>query len=627
MAKARLSGTLAVILHADVAGSTALVQQDKELAHERIHEAFQLFSGIVKTHAGHILEIRGDALLAEFNRAADAVSAALSFQAAHAERLQRLGDDLRPAIRIGITMGEVVIADNTVTGAGVVQAQRIEQLAQPGGVCISAPIHDALSQRMPFDYDSLGERELKGFDDPVRIYRVSLRAGAEIPRGGTRDGRPAARARYLATAALVAVLCIIALAWLKPWAPAVESQSQIASTEIGQKPSIAVLAFDNMSGDPEQEHISDGIAEDIITDLSQLHELAVIARNSSFSYKGNPTPVQQIGKELNARYLVEGSVRKSANQIRITAQLIDTGNGHHLWAERYDRELTDAFKVLDEITQRIVAALSIKLTGSEQQQLAHHATDDFEAYELFQQGRRFVSTYTEEGFSRGKQMFERAIALDPDFARAYGGLAVAMMRQIIAGYVDDPAEARQRALELAKKAVSIYPDSPEVQWALGYIHMYLVQYDDAVAALQRAVELSPSFADGHALLALIRNNQGRAAEAIELIEKAIALNPHYSWDYLYNLGRAHYALGNYQQAADYLGSALQRNESPLHPRVFLIASYVQLGRQDDAEWEVDELSLQYPESTISHLQNTTPITDAALLEKLLQDLRTAGVPE
>jgi TolB-like protein len=566
--------------------------------------------------------------LAKFKSASEAVAAALAFQADQAYYISRLKGDLKPTLRIGIAMGEVVIADNTVTGAGVVLAQRVEQLAVPGGLCITAALHESLPRRLPFDLEDLGDQVLKGFDDPVHVYRVQLSQGALIPPPEKKsDARPSqAKWKLYTSAVIISVVAITLILWLKPWKFEKKPILPDSALLLVDKPSIAVLSFDNMSNDPDQDYLSDGIAENIITDLSQLSKLSVIARNSSFTYKGTATKVQDIGKNLGVDYLVEGSVRKAGNQIRITVQLVDTSNGHHLWAERFDRELTNIFAMQDEITEKIVSALSIQLTGGEQQQLAHNATNSFEAYDLFLQGQRFRS-YSEEDLEQATEIYKNVIKLDPDFARAYGAMAIVIIRQVFAGYTDSPAELEERALELARTAESIYPKSPEVLWALGYVHMYRNQFEEAVEALERAVSLSPSYADGYALLALIKNNQGHGEDAIRLIEKGIELNPHYSWHYLYNLGRAHYTLGHYMQASEYLQETLELNVTPSHPRLFLIASYVQLGQQEDAEWESMQLDVSHPEITLSHLRQTLPISDTELMDRLVNDLRSAGVAE
>ena len=327
MTQSRRTGKLAVILHADIAGSTSLVQQDEHLAHERIQDTFLRFSGTIEKYQGHVRELRGDALLAEFERASDAVTAVLAFQAEQAEFVAQLNDNIQPAVRVGISLGEVIIADNTVTGAGVVLAQRIEQLAEPGGLCITGAVHEALPQRMPFEQDDLGERQVKGFDEQIKVYAVSLCPGASIPE------------------------------------PEALPQTEAVALALPDKPSIAVLPFTNMSGDSEQEYFSDGITEDIITALSRISGLLVVARNSTMVYKGKTVDVRQVGKEQGVRYVLEGSVRKGGNRVRITAQLIDATTGHHQWADRYDRDLNDIFAVQDEVTRNVTLELQVQLTG------------------------------------------------------------------------------------------------------------------------------------------------------------------------------------------------------------------------------------------------------------------------
>ena len=629
MEKEQLSRKLAVILHADVAGSTTLVQQNEALAHERIKGAFGRFSEVINSYGGVTRELRGDAILAEFDRASDAVSAALAFQISNRNFNLALNDDIRPILRIGVSLGEVIVADNTITGAGVVLAQRVEQLAEPDGLCITAALHEALPRHMPFELDDLGEQAIKGFDDPVHVYKVSITSGQSIPPPDltVKTGSSSGKRQVVAAAVIALVLASGLFYFFMPRDTGTEEAQVDVAVPSADKPSIAVLPFNNMSDDPNTDYFSDGISEDIITDLSQLKNLAVIARNSSFTYRNTSAKVQDIGKDLGAEYLLEGSVRKAGNQIRITAQLIDTVNGHHLWAERFDRELIEMFALQDEITEKIVSALSIQLSGDEQRQLAKNATNSFEAYDLFLQGQILGARFTKEDSLEAAQTYRKAIELDPGFARAYGALAITLTRQVFGGHSDSPAETKERSLEMARKAVAINPDSPQAQWALGYVYMYRNQFDKAIDALERSVSLSPSYADGYAMLALINNNLGHAEEAIRLIEKGMKLNPYYSWDYLYNLGRAYYALGDYQKATEYLQQALERNEAPRVLRLFLIASLVQLDRLEDAEWEVMQLEVTNPEVTLSHLNSVLVIADTELLNRLMNDLRSAGMAE
>ena len=629
MEKDQLSRKLAVILHADVVGSTTLVQQNEALAHERIQGAFNCFSEIINSYTGITRELRGDAILAEFDRASDAVSAALAFQISNQDFNSTLNDDIQPRLRIGVSLGEVIIADNTITGAGVVLAQRVEQLADPDGLCITAALHEALPKHMPFELDDLGEQVLKGFDDPVHVYKVSVSSGQSIPPPEENyKVSPSSSKWHIVTSAVIALVVTVVLVYFfEPWKTGTEKAQVDIAVPQADKLSIAVLPFTNMSDDPDQVYFSDGISEDIITDLSQLKNLSVIARNSSFTYRNTSVKVQDIGRDLGAKYLLEGSVRKAGNQIRITAQLIDADSGHHLWAERFDRELTEMFALQDEITDKIVSALSIRLSSAEQQQLSRSMTNSFEAYDLFLQGQISGASFTEEGIAKAIQTYRKAINLDYDFARAYGALAVMLTREVNMGFSNSPVETMERSLEMARKAVSINPDSPQAQWALGYVYMYRKQFDLAVEVLEQAVSLAPSYADGYALLALIKNNLGEAEDAISLIKKGMELNPYYSWDYLYNLGRANYALGRFEEAKNYLLQAMERNQAPGVNRVFLVASLVQLGELEDAEWEIMQLETSHPQYSLSNLSQVLPITDQILRDRLNDDLRTAGMAE
>ncbi|MFA9419018.1 MAG: adenylate/guanylate cyclase domain-containing protein [Gammaproteobacteria bacterium] len=630
MAKDRLSGKLAVILHADVAGSTQLVQQDEHLAHERIQDAFRRFSDTIGKYHGRVQELRGDALLAEFDRPSDAVSATLSFQSNHSKYLSSLEGDLKPEIRVGIAMGEVVVADNTVTGAGVVLAQRVEQLANPGGLCISSAVQESLSKRLPVEFNNLGEQTLKGFDNPVKVFSVKLKSGETVSPPQSRSQirlHQNFRKQYgLVIVVLIIIGVSIYLAYKGGQQEYPTSMDQM-SLPIPDKPSIAVLPFANNSNDPDQEYLSDGISGDIITDLSKIKGLTVIARNSSFNFRDKTTTVQEIGKNLGVNYILGGSVQKSGNRLRVTAQLVDAKTGHQLWAERFDHGLTDIFLLQDEITREIISALSIRLSVDEQKHLGGNVPTSFEAYDLFLRGQQVSVDFSEEAIAQAVELYRQAIRLDPNYAHAHGALALARIRQFFMGFTDTPVRMRDRALELARKAADMDPGSHQIQWSLGYIHMYRKEFDEALQAAESAVSLSPNYADGYALLALVKNNLGQADEVIPLIEKAMVLNPHYTWDYIYQLGRAYYALGEYEKAVPYLRQALERNESAGYPRLFLAASYVNLGQVDEAEWEITQAQMAHPEYTYAHLHKTAPIGNKKLLDRFFSDLRTAGLTE
>ncbi len=409
------------------------------------------------------------------------------------------------------------------------------------------------------------------------------------------------------------------------WFQRPELDSQPISP-LPDKPSIAVLPFTNMSNDAEQEYFVDGMTEDVITDLSKLSGLFVIARNSVLTYKDKSPDVQQVAEELGVKYVLQGSVRRVGDQLRINAQLVNAETGKHLWAERYDRQLQSFFVIQDEIAASIVQALKIQLGAQETKTLQARATINFEAYDLFLKGQRSFSSRTRENISEAINMYRKAIELDPGFSRAYGATAVAMTFQYRRGFTDTPLETMNLALELAQKAVTMNSNIPQVYWSLGYVHLFRKDYDKAVQAVQRAIEISPNYADAYGLLSLIFNHQGNPEGAITSISKGMELNPYYSYDYPYNLGRAQYLAGQYQDAIDNLTKALDKNETAPTPRIYLIASYIKQGLIDDAEWEAEQLQVQNPEMTISQLRRTSAQKDT-LMDELALDLRKAGVPE
>jgi TolB-like protein/class 3 adenylate cyclase/Flp pilus assembly protein TadD len=593
MAKDRLSGKLAVILHADVAGSTDLVQQDKQLAHERIQDAFLRFSTTVENYQGHVVELRGDALLAEFERASDAVSAALSFQSDHTYHLSRLNDDLRPTLRVGIAMGEVIVADSTVTGAGVVQAQRVEQLADPGGVCVTAAIHESLSKRMPFDLEDLGEQMLKGFDIPVRVYRVELSASQStpLPQQDSKNETTQNKSKlFVATIVIALVLAGGAAYWFKTQEPKVEAASiERMAFPLPDKPSIAVLPFTNMSNDTEQEYFVDGLTEDLITDISKVSGLFVIARNSVFTYKGKAVKVRQVAEELGVRYVMEGSVRRVGNQVRITAQLIDATTGGHLWAERYDGSLQDIFLLQDQVTRKIVSALKITLTVEEEAQQAQHSTGNAEAHDAFLQGWAHYKLGARADLARSIPYLEEAVRLDPGYADAHALLATVYWDALKKDWAFDLSMPSFEAEDLANHHLEEALKTPNLlahaQQSRVYLSMGLP--GKAVREAEMAVALDPNSASAYAALAdtLILTN--RPQEGLDAIRKAIRLDPHHPPQYLTILGAAQFGLEQFEAAVTSFERAVKRNPDSETSLIYLASSYGHLGdlRKADATIE------------------------------------------
>ncbi len=519
-----------------------------------------------------------------------------------------------------------------IFGDGVNVAARLEGLAEPGGICISEQVHMALGSKLPLEYEDLGAQEVKNIAEPVRAYQVHLKSGAELPQPSEHQKQvgPSKSRRWQPITATIVIILIVSggvAYWFKPWEPREDSSTmeQMEFPSPGTA-SIAVLPFKNMSNDKEQEYFVDGMTDDLITDLSKLSGLFVIARNTVFTYKDSPVKIQQVAEDLGVRYVLEGSVRRTEGQIRINAQLIDATTGGHLWAERYDRQLKNIFAIQDEITANIVQALEIRLTTQEQEALVADSTINFDAYDLFLQGQRSFSAQNREGISDAINTYREVIKLDPNFSRAYGAMARALAFQYRLGYTETPLETLNLALEMAQKAVSINNKVPQAYWSLGYVQLYRKEYEKAVKATQRAIEISPNYADAYGLLAFINNNQGNPQQAIASITRGMHLNPYYTYEYLYTLGQAQYLSGNYLDAVENLIKALEKNETVPAPRVYLIASYVKQGLIDDAEWEVDQLQIYSPEITISHLKRVSA-QKSTLMDELASDLRKAGFPE
>ncbi len=630
------TGKLIVILHADVVGSTALVQRDERRAHERITDAFQRFASTIQGYYGQVLEIRGDALVAEFARASDAVCASLRFQHENAEHNEALSDDLVTKVRIGIGLGEVVIADDTVTGAGVVLAQRLEQLAEPDGVCLQGAAYETVPRRLPFEYRSLGEQKLKGFEEPVRAYTVSVISGESPPEPEQAAAALSVSTRRISRryiAGGIVALAIVAgtTAWLTPWQVTEEETVSIEKMAfpLPDKPSIAVLPFTNMSKNPEQEYFADGMTEDLITDLSKISGLFVIARNSSFYYKGKQVIVKQVAQELGVRFVLQGSVRRSGNRVRINTQLIDATTGGHAWAERYEGVMTDVFALQDEVTNKIITALAIKLTGTERRNLALMPTENLEAYDSFLRAERGLYSQNSEDLAAALSYFRRATEIDPTFARAWAGHARAAVDiwrfdwfDIMPGHL-----ARRKAYEAASRALSLDPSNAQAFSVLAILQMVESHYDEALDSARKAVTLSPNDADAQLNLALIRSYAGEHDEAVETMEVALRLNPKPPSGFYRLAGFIQLMANNYDKAVSLLTKA--RNASPSDPsHQELAMAYAQKGQFNQARVEVDGMLKLWPAANLAYyrvLYSHHKREDD--LNFRIDALRKAGLPE
>ena len=548
------SRKLAVILHADVVGSTALVQKDETIAHERIRDAFHRFSGTIGIYNGIAHEIRGDALVAEFARASDAVSASLAFQTVNVIHNRESNGEICPEIRIGIAMGEVIIADHTLTGEGVVLAQRLEQIAEPGGVVIQSAVYETLPRRLPFDCEDLGEREVKGFVEPVRMYVVSLKPGSVIPE------------------------------------PEKLTRPEGSVQNLAEKPAIAVLPFTNMSDDPEQEYFSDGITEDIITALSYFRTFPVIARNSTFTYKGKAIRIQQIAAELGARYVLEGGIRKAGERIRITAQLVDAETGHHVWADKFDSTIDDIFDVQDEISKKIVVTIQPELAQAELEKATVKRPENLTAWDLILRGMAFANKHTLDDHDSAREAFESAIDLDPDYAGAWAGLAWSYLAKIALVGTDERQNLLETGLQAALRAVELDDRSSFAHYVLGVAYAWEEQYTKSISEAEISLQLNPYHAQAYMGLGNRLDLAGRTAEGISKMEQGLHLSPRdpFSPVVMAYLSRAHLSQEQPAEALGWIEKAvnLKSNSPDLQYRYAICLAH--LDRVEEAKKALNE---------------------------------------
>ena len=590
MADRRVQRRLAAILAADVVGYSRMVEMDEAGTVGRLMTLqVDLIQPVIKEEGGRVVKLMGDGLLVEFGSAVDAVRGAIAMQAAINLRNQDISEAESLIFRVGVNVGDVIIDGDDIHGDGVNVAARLEGLCQPGEIFISGTVFDQVEGKLETVFDDLGEHTVKNIVRPIRVYRV---------RSGDRDGAV-------------------------PVAPAVPAAPAASS----DKASIAVLAFNNMSGDVEQEYFSDGISEDIITDLSKVSGLHVIARNSSFAYKDKTVSVPDVAAELGVRHVLEGSVRKAGNRIRVTAQLIDATTGGHVWAERYDRDLTDIFAVQDELTQQIVTALKVTLTEQEQDQLVHKGTADVEAYNLFLRGRDHVWLLTESGNIAARDLFGHAIEIDPGYAAAHALTAFTHLNDFANGWTEDPDESLKTGLRIAQQAVNIDAAEPMAHFALSSAYKWNRDIDAALAEAQQCLALAPNSAEGHIATAYIEIFAGNAAAAMETLNAYMRLDPHYPDIMLQFLAEAHISLGQYEDAVVVLKQRQERNPDAATVYALLASCYGHLGHVAEGQNALAELFRINPEFSIEHRRRVLPFKNPDDFERRVEGLRKAGLPE
>jgi len=509
------------------------MEDDEEVTVRTITSYREVIATLIKQHNGMVVDSPGDNLLAEFVSVVDAVQCAVSVQNEINARNEDLPENRKMEFRIGINLGDVFQEGERIYGDGVNIAARLEGLATPGGICISKTAFDQIERKLPYGYEFIGDQTVKNISKPVGAYRVMLQPRVTVA-GEPEKEKPAPVRRRVILLGAVAVLVLAAAVgiwyfFMRSTQPPIETASVENMTfPLPDKPSIAVLPFDNLSGDTEQEYFSDGITDDLITDLSKVSGLFVVARNSSFLYKRQPVKIQKVAEELGIRYVLEGSVRRVGDKIRINAQLIDATTGGHLWAERYDRDYKDIFALQDEVIQRIVFALSVKLTQKEKEQLARKYTDNLEAYDYYLRGEQTLHSFTVEGLAKARSMFEKAIELDPKFAQAYaahGMTSYYMWRYNLTESSLKIENDRNQAFQFATKALALDSNLPMAHSVLAGYHLLYRRFDEAIAYAAKAVALEPNNADSYVMKAHVLTHMGRHGEAQKELNTAFRLNP------------------------------------------------------------------------------------------------------
>ena len=629
---------LTAILSADVVGYSRLMDDDEEATIRTLTTYRKILTAIIQQYRGKVVDATGDNLLADFASAVDAVNCAVEIQRELSEKNAELSYERRMEFRIGINVGDVVEEQDRIYGDGVNIAARVEGLADAKGICISGRVFDQVENKLDFKYEYMGEQEVKNIAKPVRVYRVLSRPGAAAHR--VIKAKKAARKSWRNFAIVMAGILIVATAVLLGWnfyKRFVPSATEITTEqpmalELPDKPSIAVLPFDNMGGGREQEYFSDGMTDDLITDLSKVSGLFVIARNSVFTYKGKPVKVQQVAQELGVRYVLEGSVRRAGNQVRINAQLIDTTTGHHLWAERYDGYLGDVFALQDRITGEIVTALSVKLTSDEKEQVARKYTDNASAYDEFLQGRAHYVRRTPGDYAEAVSCFEKAVELDPNYGQAYAALSLTYWESahnlwtynLGVSWVEAGNRA-ERYLEMALRN-----PSPLAHQAASRLHIDSQQHELAIAQAQRSLALDPNDANSYLAIAYALIYAGRPREALNFVEKAMRLDPHYPAYYLFILGLAHFHLDQFEKAVTLFEKALKLNPVNYVPLIPLSAAQAQCGREQEAAATLDKLQKALPAIvTIALVKRGSLFSykNPADRDRLLAGLRKAGMLE
>ncbi len=583
---------LAAILAADVVGFSRLMGEDETGTLDRLKSLRrELVQPKIAGHGGRIVKLMGDGLLAEFTSVVAAVQCAVEVQQAMAEREADVPEDRRIRLRVGVNLGDVIVEGSDIYGEGVNVAARLEALAEAGSVYISDVVGQSIGSKLNLDLEDLGEHHVKNIPRAVHVFRVRFAAD---------DLRP---------------------------------QRQDAGAEvhlaIPHKPSIAVLPFSNMSGDPDQDYFSDGITEDIITALSKIRWFFVIARNTTFTYKDQNVDVKQVAKDLGVRYVLEGSVRTAGGRVRVTAQLIDAVTGGHVWADRYDRDLADIFALQDEMTQTIVAAIEPELSSVERERARRKPPDSLDAWGCYQRGLWHLHRFTKPDNEEAEQLFQRAAELDPGFSGAFMGLAIVGYWNVLFGHVHSPEETLAEAFTAAHTAISLDDKDAMAHWALGRVYTQMGESEAAIAELETALSINPSFAHAYYSLGWTLILAGRMEEALPRIDQALRLNPHdpSAWTFLTGRAIALLLLHRYAEAVNDARRGTRHPSANFLAPATLASVLGHLGEKNEARSALDRVYQLRPDFSASLMRRLFSFRQEDERACFLDGLHKAGLPE
>ncbi len=591
-----VSRKLTAVFYADVAGYSRLTGADEEGTHRRVMDSLDFVTKTIKAEGGNVLRYAGDAVLAEFASVVAAITASYIIQIRlHSENLD-IPDDRKVLIRIGVNLGDVMEDRGEIFGDGVNLAARLESTAAPGGVCISSAVFEQIDGKVEMAFVDGGSELFKNILKPVHIYRWhpdNMRALFDTP--------------------------------VSPSVAASMPVEKPRNTDRREKPSIVVLPFANMSGDSEQEYFSDGITEDIITDLSKVSGLFIIARNTAFTYKGQNVDLSKVSQELGVRYILEGSVRKIGNRVRITAQLIDGFTNGHLWAERYDRDLEDIFSVQDEVTDQIVTGLRVHVSDSERQRMVKKDTENLEAYDDVLHGRELFLRFTPEGNRAAEESFRKAIAKDPNYAAAYAEIARILVQRRNHGWDDTPDETLEEGFRMVSKSIEIDDTIAQPHIVKGFVHLWRHEHDLALKELDAGLAIDPNHADGHMWKAIVAGFAGIPEVGVREVQLAMKLNPGSPFWYLFALGNACFAMGSYRDCVNACRQAIEKNPNFIFAQMLVAAGLGQLGHLDGADTALAECRRLNPHFSLDWSKALIPYKNVETIDRFVEGLHKAGL--